>query len=52
MIVKYKKIPIGKNKGRNGYCIKSHTTGKLLSCYLTKKEAQKALRRYARFRKS
>ena len=51
MIRHYKKIPIGKNKGKEGYCVVSHKTkGKILSCYLSKAGAEKAIERYARFR--
>jgi len=51
MIRKYKKIPVGKNKGKSGWCVVSHTTGKILSCYLSRLGAKEALARYARFRK-
>ena len=51
MLRKYQHCPIGRLKGKSGYCIVSHRTGKILSCYRTKKLGQKALNRLARFRK-
>jgi len=51
MIRKYKKIPIGRFKGRSGFCVVSHTIpGKILSCYLSRTGAEKAIERYRRFR--
>jgi len=51
MIRKYKKIPIGRFKGRPGFCVVSHTKpGKILSCYLSRAEAEKAIERYRRYR--
>lgn len=50
MIKRYQKIPIGKNKGKSGFCVVSHTTGKVLSCYLSREAAQKALQRYQMFK--
>ena len=37
-------------KEGNEYCVISHTTGKTLSCYSTKEEAEKALERMKRFK--
>ena len=51
MLRKYKRCPIGRLKGKSGYCIVSHRTGRVLSCYKTMKLGQRALNRLARFRK-
>ena len=45
----YRKAPKGKFKGKPAYCVVSHKTGKVLSCYSTKRKGQKALRRYEIF---
>jgi len=51
MLRHYKRCPIGARKGKLGWCVVSHRTGKVLSCYSTKKKGEKALRRLTRFRK-
>ena len=52
MLRHYKKCPIGKMKGKTGWCVVSHTTHKVLSCYPSKKAGEKALKRISRFSKS
>jgi len=51
MLKHYKRIPIGKLKNKPGWCVVSHRTGKVLSCYKTKKKGREALKRIARFSK-
>jgi hypothetical protein len=45
MIKYFKRAPKGKLKGKPAYCIVSHRTHKVLSCYRTKGQAKKALQR-------
>jgi len=50
MIKYFHKAPIGRLKGKPAYCIISHRTGKVLSCYKTKRSAKKALKRMNYFK--
>ena len=49
MLRRYKKAPKGKFKGKTAWCVVSHKTGKVLSCYGTRKAGEKALRRIEKF---
>jgi hypothetical protein len=50
MIKHFKKAPIGRLKGKPAYCIVSHRTHKVLSCYTKKGQAKKALKRMSYFK--
>jgi hypothetical protein len=49
MLKHYTKASIGEYKGKPAWCVVSHKTGRVLSCYGNKREGLKALRRIEMF---